>query len=108
MEDIIKTVAEFGIALVEKQHKFFMGGSIDNSEHIPAIKRIADAAYGYLKQKGVNLDKAKSVKKELIKRGKDLFIEAWMKTEEDEEPLDEEDRREARETFDELLKESNR
>ena len=104
MEDIIKTVTEFGIALLKKQHKFFQDGSIDNSEHVPAIKRIADAAYGYLKQKGVNLDSAKKVKKELINHGKDLFVAAWMISEEDEEPLGEEDRREARRTFDELLK----
>lgn len=104
MEDIIKTVTEFGIALLKKQHKFFLDGSIDNSEHVPAIKRIADAAYGYLKQKGVNLDSAKKVKKELINHGKDLFVAAWMISEEDEEPLGEEDRREARRTFDELLK----
>ncbi|HLA26516.1 MAG TPA: hypothetical protein VJZ49_01315 [Syntrophales bacterium] len=104
MEDIIKTVTEFGIALLEKQHKFFLDGSIDNSEHVSAIKRIADAAYGYLKQKGVNLDSAKKVKKELINHGKDLFVAAWMISEEDEEPLGEEDRREARRTFDELLK----
>ena len=104
MEDIIKTVAEFGIALLEKQHKFFLDGSIDNSEHVSAIKRIADAAYGYLKQKGVNLDSAKKVKKELINHGKDLFVAAWMISEEDEEPPGEEDRREARRTFDELLK----
>ena len=104
MEDIIKTVTEFGIALLERQHKFFLDGSIDNSEHVPAIKRIADAAYGYLKQKGVNIDSAKKVKKELINHGKDLFVAAWMISEEDEEPLGEEERREARRTFDELLK----
>ena len=90
---------------MEKQHKFFLDGSLDNSEHVPAIGRIADAAYGYLKRKGVNLDRAKKVKKELIKHGKDLFIDAWMTPEEDDELLGEQDRREARETFDELLKE---
>jgi hypothetical protein len=104
MEDIIKTVTEFGIALLERQHKFFLDGSIDNSEHVSAIKRIADAAYGYLKQKGVSLDSAKKVKKELINHGKDLFVAVWMTPEQDEEPLGEEDRREARRTFDELLK----
>lgn len=104
MEDIIKTVTEFGIALLEKQHKFFLDGSIDNSEHVPSIKRIADAAYGYLKQKGVNLDSAKKVKKELINHGKDLFVAAWVISDEDEGPLNEEDRREAKRTFDELLK----
>jgi len=106
VEDIIKTVTEFGIALLEKQHKFFLDGFIDNSEHVSAIKRIADAAYGYLKQKGVNLDSAKKVKKELISHGKGLFVARWMMiSEEDEEPQGEEDRREARRTFDELLKE---
>jgi hypothetical protein len=104
MEDMIKTVTEFGLALVEKQHNFFLDGSIDNSEHAPAIKRIGDAAYGYLRAKGVSLDRAKKVRKELIGHGKTLFVEKWMTPEEGEEPLDEEDRREARKTFDELLK----
>lgn len=108
MEEIIQTVTEFGIALVEKQHRFFLNDSMDNSEHIPAIKRIADTAYAYLKRRGVNLDKAKEVKKELINHGKNLFVNTWMKTEEGEEPLGEENRHEAMETFDELLKESNR
>jgi hemerythrin len=104
MEDMIKTVTEFGIALVDKQHKFFLDDSIDNSEHVPAINRIANAAYGYLKRKGVNLDSAKKVRKELISHARDLFVEAWMTSEGDEEPLDEEDRREAKRTFDELLR----
>jgi hypothetical protein len=105
MEDIIKTVTEFGIALVEKQHQFFLDESLDNSEHVPAIKRIADTAYGYLRGKGVNLDISKKVKKELINHGRDLFIETWMTPEEDEDRLGEEDRREATKTFNELLKE---
>jgi len=108
MEEMIKTVTEFGVALVEKQHKFFLNDSVDNSEHLPAIKRIADTAYAYLKRKGVNPDRAKEVKKDLINHGKNLFVKTWMKTEEGEEPFGEEDRQEAMETFDELLKESNR
>jgi len=108
-QDITKTVTELGIALVENQHQFFMDESIDNSEHVPAIKRIAATAYRYLKAKGINPDTARGVRKELIARGKDLFIAEWMRTlEEDEEPPDHEDRhedrREAGRTFDELLK----
>lgn len=105
---MIKTVTEFGVALVEKQHKLFLNDSEDSSEHVPAIKRIADTAYAYLKRKGVNSDRAKGIKKELINHGKNLFVEKWMKTEEGEESLGEEDRQEAIETFDELLKERNR
>jgi hypothetical protein len=106
MEDIIKTVTEFGIALVEKQHQFFLDESLDNSEHVPAIKRIADTAYDYLRGKGINLGISKKAKKELINHGRNLFIETWMTPEEDEDPLSEEDRREAGETFNGLLKET--
>ncbi len=104
-QDITKTVIEFGMALVERQHRFFVDESIDNSEHIPAIKRIADTAYQYLKTTGIPSDTSKKVRKELIARGRHLFIEEWMRMrDEDEEPPDEEDRREARRTFDGLLK----
>ncbi len=104
MEHTTKTVTEFGIALVEVQHKFFMDASLDNSEHVPAIKRIADVAYAYLKGKGVSLEIAKGVRNELINYGRNLFVQVWMATEEDEEPLDEEDRHEAKRTFNELLR----
>ena len=105
MEDKIETIMEFGIALVERQHQFFVDERIDNSEHVTAIKRIADTAYGYLQGKGASLDKAKKAKKELLNRGRDLFVEMWMTPlKEDDEPLDEEDRREAKREFDDLLK----
>ena len=44
-EKIIEILKEFGLALVEKQHQFFVDEGIDNSEHIPAIKRIASIKY---------------------------------------------------------------
>ena len=77
-QDITKAVRELGIALVESQHQFFMDESIDNSEHVPAIKRIADTAYRYLKAEGINPDTARKVRKELIAHGKDLFIAEWI------------------------------
>lgn len=108
MGDTIRTVREFGIVLVEKQHNFFLDESIDNSEHVPAIKRIADCAYEYLKCKGEDVHSAEEVEKELIDYGEKLFIEAWMTSEEGEDPSDEEDRLEAIETFEALLEESHR
>ena len=80
------------------------GELIDNSEHVPAIRRIADAAQAYLISLGIPSETCKKVKKELIARGRDLFIEEWIRTvDEDDGPSDEEGRREARKTFDELL-----
>ncbi|OGW50965.1 MAG: hypothetical protein A2V62_06680 [Nitrospirae bacterium RBG_19FT_COMBO_58_9] len=105
MHDIIKIVTEFGVALVGRQQQFFLDESIDNSEHVLAIKRIADTAYQYLKASGITSDICNRVRKELIARARDLFVEEWIRTlEEDEEPPDQEDRLEAGETFDELLK----
>lgn len=93
------------MVLVESQHKYFIEGSIDNREHIPAIKRIADTAYQYLKANGINTDNSAKVKEKLIHHGKDLFIQLWMKSIiEDEEIPGKEDIREAEKTFEKILK----
>ncbi len=100
-----KTVIGFAMALVERQHRFFLDESIDNSEHVPAIRRIADTAHAYLKSLGIPSETCNKVKKELIARARDLFIAEWMRTlDEDDGPPDEEGRREAMRTFDQLLK----
>ena len=104
MEEIIKTVTEFAMVLIEKQHKFFVDETIDNSEHIPAIKRIADAAHEYLRGQGTSVDRSNKVRSKVISHGRDLFVQTWMTPEEDDELPDEDDRREAEEEFDELLK----
>jgi hypothetical protein len=109
MESMIKIVTAFGMALLERQHQFFLDETLDNSEHISAIKRIADTAYSFLKAKGASLVEANSARKDLINHGRNFFVERWMTSlEEDEEALDEEDRREAKRTFDKLLKENSR
>jgi hypothetical protein len=103
-QDTIQILKEFGLALVEKQHQFSMDETIDNSEHVPAIKRIADTAYQYLLMKGVNSKISTEVKKELINFGRELFIKAWMTLLDDEEEEELPDEKEARRTFDRLLK----
>jgi len=93
------------LALVESQHKYFLKESIDNSEHIPAIKRIADTAYQYLIANGISSDNSIKVKEELIHYGKELFIQLWMQNiVEDEEIPSKKDLREAEKTFEKILK----
>ncbi len=105
MTDIIKTVAEFGMALIADQHKYFLEASLDNSEHIPAIKRIADTAYQYLIGNGISSDRSIKVKDDLIHHGKDLFIQLWMQhIIEDGEVPSKKDIREAERTFQKILK----
>lgn len=104
-QDIIKKVTTFGMALVERQHKFFLEESVDNLEHIPAVKRIADTAYQYLTANGVNSEVGATVKKELINHGRELFIKLWIRDMiEDGETPDTKDEKEAKRTFDKLLK----
>ena len=101
-QETIKILKEFALALIERQHQFFVDETIDNTEHVPAIKRIADTAYKYLITKRGSSEISTKVKKELINRGRELFIKEWMSPfDEDEELPDEE---EARRTFDQLLK----
>jgi hypothetical protein len=104
-QDTIQILKEFGLALVEKQHQFFVDETIDNSEHVPAVKRIADTAYQYLSAKGVSSEISTEIKKELINFGRELFIKAWMTPLDDDEEGEElPDEKEARRTFDQLLK----
>jgi hypothetical protein len=103
-QDIIEIVTEFGMALVEKQHQLFVEESLDNSEHVPAIKRIADTAYEYLKVNRISSDIGKKVREKMISHGRDLFIEEWMRPQEEDEDLPEpQEREEATNTFNELL-----
>ncbi len=93
------------MALVEKQHQLFVEESLDNSEHVPAIKRIADTAYEYLEVNGISSNIGEKVREKLISRSRDLFIEEWMRPlEEDEDSPDQEEREEAINTFNEFLK----
>ena len=103
-QETIKILKEFALALIERQHQFFIHETIDNSEHVPAIKRIAETAYQYLTAKGVSSEISTKVKKELINRGRELFIEAWMTPLDDGEQEELPDEEEARRTFDQLLK----
>jgi hypothetical protein len=107
MTDIIKTVTDFGNALITAQHKYFIEASLDNSEHIPAIERIANSAYQYLIENGISSDRSIKVKKELIHHGKDLFIQLWMQNIiEDGEVPDKTDIRDAEKAFENILKTS--
>jgi hypothetical protein len=101
-QETIEILKEFGLALVEREHQFFEDESIDNAEYVSAIQRIADATYEYLITKGISTEMSRKVRNELINHGRELFIKTWMiPLDEDEEPPDE---KEARRTFNQLLK----
>ncbi len=103
LEGAISVVRDFGVLLVEMQHDFFVNVGVDNSEHVPAIERICDAAYACLKDKGVGTKQAREVLQELLGVARHLFVEEWMRPGEWDDELDDADPQEAIECFDGLL-----
>lgn len=87
--------------IVDDEHSFFVEESLDNSEHVPKILRIAGSVNKFLKDQGVNNQDCDLIYNSIIERGRQLFIEDWMKPiEGDDEPPNEED---AIEEFDNYL-----
>ena len=95
---IIQSLAQ---KIVDDEHSFFIEDSLDNSEHIPKIKRIANSVNKFLKDYGVSKKDCDLIYNSIIEHGRKLFIEEWMKPiEGDDEPLNEE---EAIEAFNDYL-----
>jgi hypothetical protein len=87
--------------IVDDEHSFFVEESLDNSEHVPKILRIASSVNKFLKDQDVNNQDCDLIYNSIIERGRQLFIEDWMKPiEGDDEPPNEED---AIEEFDNYL-----
>lgn len=87
--------------IVDDEHSFFVEESLDNSEHVPKILRIASSVNKFLKDQGVNNRDCDLIYNSIIERGRQLFIEDWMKPIEcDDELPNEED---AIEKFDNYL-----
>lgn len=95
---IIRSV---GQKIVDDEHSFFIEDSLDNSEHIPRIRRIASSVNTFLKDQGVSNKDCDLIYNSIIEHGRQLFIEEWMKpVEDDEEPPNKE---EAIEKFNDYL-----
>ena len=89
--------------LIRREHDFFVDTGIDNHEHIPRLKRMADAVAAFLEKEGVQSDKCVQVRQKLISYARDLFVAAWM------QPLDGDrdnppSEKDAVECFDRVLK----
>jgi hypothetical protein len=100
-ESEIGIVRGLGLRLVETEFCHFSEEGTDNSEYVAAVKRIADTAFMYLMKEAVNDSICFSVKRELIEKARELFIQEWMKPLDDDEELPDAD--EAVERFDYFL-----
>jgi len=66
--------------------------TIDDSEHIPRLKRIAEAARGVLSEFGLDAKKCDAIHDELVEYARRLYVAVWMQPlPEDDSPPAEED-----------------
>ncbi|EFK96643.1 hypothetical protein LDC_1336 [sediment metagenome] len=101
LQMVITTARE----LIRREHDFFVDTGIDNHEHIPRVKRMADAVAAFLEKESVPSDECVQVRQKLISYARDLFVAAWM------QPLDGDadsppSEKEATEYFDQTLRAS--
>lgn len=97
---IVQMVAE---RIIETEHEFFVANTLDNSEHIPRIGRIARSVADFLQQQNVNRRKFEDVAEDLVDYGRRLFVHEWMFPSLDSDILDDEEPRE-----EDAVKEFNR
>lgn len=102
---IVQMVAE---RIIETEHVFFVVNTLDNSEHVPRVGRIARSVADFLRQQNVNRRKCEDVAKDLVDYGRRLFVHEWMFPSLDIDfPDDEEPREEdAVKEFNRILKQS--
>jgi len=77
-----------GRAVIQREHEFFISYALDNGEHIPRIGRIAESVAGVLKASGHPEEEASALRDRLVGFGKELFLDEWMPSLEDDEDPD--------------------
>jgi hypothetical protein len=79
-------IIDTAMQIIKDEHEFFVSESIDNSEHIPRIVRIASSAGKVLSTNGVGKQEVERTIDRIIQYGQQLFIDEWMAL-----PLDDDD-----------------
>ena len=87
----------------ESRHNFDVY-AVDDSEHIPRMARIADAACEVLAQLGVSPDECSRARSDLIDHARRLYVTEWMRAEPDEDPLPAEEQEQAVRSFGRYLR----
>lgn len=104
--EIISVSEKLGKSIIAKEHEFFIKESIDNLDHILSLKRIIEGITDYLKSNGVAKEELTDLILNLKSYGKELFIEGWLATTDEEEKEEniEEVKNEAAKHFDYIYK----
>ncbi len=83
--EIVSVSEKLGKSIIAKEHEFFIKESIDNFNHIRSLKRIIEGITDYLESNGVAKEALTDLILNLKSYGKELFIEGWLSTTDEEE-----------------------
>jgi hypothetical protein len=67
-----------GKAVIRAEHEIFVTDLLDNGEHVPRIRRIADAVGRGLRDLGLPMEQVAPVSDSLVAYGRELFLAEWM------------------------------
>jgi hypothetical protein len=67
-----------GKAVIRAEHEFFVRDLLDNGEHVPRIRRVADAMGRGLRDLGLPMEQVAPVSDSLVAYGRELFLAEWM------------------------------
>jgi len=67
-----------GRAVIRAEHDEFVAHSVDNTDHIPRVRRIAVGVATGLRELGISRSEAAAVSRSLLEFGKELFMGEWM------------------------------
>jgi len=82
----IQNVLQSAKRIMESEYQYYFDEfTIDDSEHIPRMKRIAEAVRGLLSEFGLDAKKCDAIHDELIEYARRLYVAVWM------QPLPEDD-----------------
>src|SRR5688572_11663990 len=73
------TLIDTAMQIIKDETAFFVKESIDDSEHIPRIIRIAESAGKLLSVSGMSKINTDGNIERIIQFGRQLFVDEWMK-----------------------------
>jgi hypothetical protein len=84
---MLELAAAVGRSIIDAENKFLEGYGIDDNEHIPRLRRIAEAAGAAAERAGLGKPGAEEITRGLLGYAEQEYMKTWMsQIEEDEDP----------------------
>lgn len=82
---MLELAAAVGRSIIDAENKFLEGYGIDANEHIPRLRRIAEAAGAAAERAGLGKQQAEEITRGLLGYAEQEYIKTWMSQIEEED-----------------------